>query len=349
MTLIDERGRLFGRVNVYDAAVVVLVVLGVAAGVLVLLDPLGADDDTDEASATRYLTVDLGERSPATAALVTPGDTDGGITVTDTYVGPAGGGNVSVLVRLRVEGTQTDDRFEYAGVPLSRGVTLDVETDAYDVAGTVVAVDTDGDTVATERTTVLVETAFSSATAVPVARTDSYRLGNRTVGRVTGLTAEPAGNGRDRPALVALSVETVSYDGRTYFGDRQLLVGERVPFRTDSYAFSGRVARLGSLREPTNATVTVELDGVDPGVAEQFEPGLVERTAGTTTARVTDVRIATVDGPTRSVNVTLTLDLRVRETDDGLRFRTRPLRTGGDIRLDFDTVVADGTVTDVDR
>ena len=361
MSLVDEEGRLFGRVNVYDAAVVVLVVLAVAGGAVVLFDPFGGEDDGDE-TVTRYVTLDLGERAPAAAARVSTGDTDGGLTITDTYVGPADGEDVSLLVRVRAEGQLNGESFEYSGYPLSRGVPLDVETDAYEMEGEVVALDAGDEGLATGPTPVVVETEFSS-TAVPVERDDTYRLGGRTVGTVTHVVVEPATGEGGRSALVGLSLETVSYDGRTYFGDRRLLDGRTVEFRTDSYAVSGHIVPSGNatLSEPArNRTVTVALHGVDPAVADGYEPGLVERAGGTTTARVTGVET----GPTpvvgigendtvvegdhpRLVDVTLTVELRVRETDDGLRFRTGPLRVGDTVRFDFETTVAEGTVTDI--
>ena len=363
VSLIDERGRLFGRVNVYDAAVVVIVGLAVVGGAVVLLDHFAAEDDSGGESVTRYVTLDLGERSPTVAAQISAGDTDGGLTVTDTYLGPAAGGNVSVLARVRVEGTMDGERFEYFGNRVGPGAPLDLETDSYTVDGEVVALATNNESIATETTPVVVETELASATAAFVQRNDTSRIDGRTVGTVTEATVEPATDSGSRTALVGLSLVTVSYDSRTYFGSRELLVGNAVPFRTDRYAFSGVVTQVdtASLSESgRNRTVTVELENVDPDVADGYEVGLVERSGGETVARVTGVttepaavvvtsesgEVYERDHP-RNLDVTLTTSLRVRDTADGLRFRTRPLREGGTVRFDFGTIATNGTVTNI--
>ena len=112
MKLIDDTGRLFGWVNVYDAAAVALVVLAVAGVGVALLDPFGAEETAPPAeSATRYATVDLGDHPAAVAERLSAGDGEDGVTVTDTYVGPGDGDDVRIVARVRLDGTLDDGAF----------------------------------------------------------------------------------------------------------------------------------------------------------------------------------------------------------------------------------------------
>lgn len=89
---------------------------------------------------------------------------------------------------------------------------------------------------------------------------------------------------------------------------------------------------------------------------------MVDRRGNTTGARVTNVRtepaslVLTSDAGNvyerdhpRNEDVYLTVDLRVRATDDGLRFRTRSVREGSELGLDFGTVSVTSEVTDIQQ
>lgn len=370
MKVIDETGRLFGRVNVYDALAVLAVLAAVGAGVA-YADPLGGDGGDP---ATRYVTLDLGDQPPSTAARIAAGDRsvdEGSVTVTDAYVGPARDGATSVVIRARVNGTveagggRSAGVFQYADAPLHRGDNLTVETAAYEATGRVLAVDAGDPTLETGRLPVLVETTLSPATAAHVDRGDEYRIDGRAVATVTESVVLAPGNRTNRTAFLGLSLRTVRHSGNAYYGDTQVLVDRPVTVRTDRYALSGTVTRVGTDAlpgDPTNATAVVKLENVDPDVADGLEAGLVERRDGTTIATVTDVRtepasvvLTSDDGDVhqrthpRNLDVALTVELRVRDTESGLRFRARPLREGADLRLDLGTVLVDGTVIDVER
>ncbi len=376
MTIIDENGRLFGAVNVFDALVVLVALAMLGAG-LVVVNPFagsaGVADDGE--SATRYATVDLGERSPAVAERISEGDagwsnegTDG-LEVTDVYVGPGANETASVVVRVRVPGTleggdSDESAFEFDGAPLRRGDQFAFETSEYEAQGEVLELAAEGDSLRTETTPVLVETTLPRGAAAYVETGDEHRFGDRTVATLDETAIAPAGNPGNRTALLALSVRTLDHDGADYVGDDRLVVGRSLPFRTDTYALSGSVVSWGNdtSLETSETTVDVQLEDVSPEVVDDIETGMVERRGNTTTARVTEKRtepasviVTTDDGtvverdhPTDS-DVTLTVELRARETDDGLYFHTNRLREGGPIVLDFRTIVLDGTVVEIDR
>ncbi|WP_435068266.1 DUF4330 family protein [Haloplanus sp. C73] len=360
MTLIDEDGRLFGRINVVDAAVVLLAIVVVGAGAFALYSP--TDDDGGGESATRYATVDLGQQSPAVAERIADGDAAGGVTITDTYVGPAADGNASVVVRVRVDGQlHGDSTFEYAGDELTRGDDFDISTAAYDVSGEVLRVDEAGTTLDTGTLPILVSTSLPAATRDAVDAGDTYRIGGRSVATVAETVIPPVGNGTARTDFVGLRVRTINRSGTTYFGSTPVRLGEAVDFRTSRYAFSGTVERWGSSSPPgergtTVATVVVR--NVDPAVADGIEVGMRERRGETTTATITDVERAPTsvvltsesgniyerEHP-RNQTVTLAVELRTRTTDDSVLFHGRPLREGATVTLDFGTIRVRGTVT----
>ncbi|GGM60506.1 hypothetical protein J2752_001293 [Halarchaeum rubridurum] len=363
MRLVDEDGRLFGRVNVVDAAVVLVVLAAVVAGAVAVV-PLGGGGEP----ATRYATVDLGTQSPATAERIDAGDrsADERVVVTDTYVGPAGdGANASVVVRVRVNGTLRDGGdervFERDGEPLRRGDGFAFETSSYAVAGDVLRVEEAGTTLPVGSLPVLLEATLSPATADAVAVGDAFRLDDRRIARVTGVTTAPVENGTARRALLGVRLHTLNRSGSTYFGATPVRLGGLLRFDTDQYALRGTVTRWGNASppgSPTTTTAVVSLADVDPAVADGLRAGLTERRDGRTTARITAVRTenATVvltsdDGHIyerehpENVDVHLTVDLRTRATADGLRFHTRALREGTRVTFDFRTVTVDGTVT----
>ncbi|WP_176548248.1 DUF4330 domain-containing protein [Natrinema sp. CBA1119] len=372
MNVIDENGRLFGRVNVYDALVVLLVLGAIVAGV-VFLDPLGGGDSAGGnggESATRYATVDLGNRSPAVAERITDGTTSApDLTITDTYVGPADGENLSVVVRVRIDGTLTDGEgsdgrsITFADTRVQRGSDLDIETAEYDVAGEVLELSTEGETLNTSTLPVLIRADLGPSTAALVDRGDTYRIDGRTMATVEQAVVNPRTNRTNRTDLVGLSLRTIRYDGATYFGADRVLVDRPLEFRTDRYAFSGTVARWGNASlpgEPVERTVTVRAANVPPHVADRIEAGIVERRGNATIARVMDVRtepasvvLTSADGNIyerehpRNEDVFLTVELRARSTGDDLRFRTRRVRAGTTLSLDFDTVSVVGEVLEV--
>lgn len=378
MSVVDDSGRLFGRINVVDAIVVLLVIAGVVGGAIVVLDPLAEETSVDAEPATRYATVDLGEQFPATASLIAAGDNDTrsaggdvreGVTITDTYVGPGSDGNASVVVRVRVDGTsvEADDgaesTFEYADERLRRGSGLAIDTSEYDVRGEVLSMGESGDALPTGTQSVLVRTSVDPAVAETVEAGDRYRLGSHTVATIDEAVVASGGTGANRSALLGLSLRTIRYSGNTYFGARQLLVGRTVGVDTARYSLESTVTRWDNgttAWEPTTRTAVVKVADVRPEIADGIEAGMVERRGSATIASVEEVRsepativLTSDDGNVyerehpRNRDLYLTVELRVRSMDDGLEFRLDPLREGSDVRLDFRTIVVDGTVVDL--
>lgn len=357
---------MLGRVNVVDALAVCLVVAILAAGVA-FADPFGTEE-----SATRYATIDLGTQSVPVAASISAGDTTvgdaDGVTITDTYAVPTGERNATVVVRARLNGTLAerdggDPAFEFGGSRLRSGEPLAVETAEYEVRGEVVEVAAEGETLDVGRTQVVVESTLPSAVADTVDAGDAARIAGQRVATVERAVVAPVERGTDRPALVGLTLRTISYAGETYYGDAEVSIGRQMRFRMENYTFAGTVTRRGAASPsgvPTNTTAVVKVPNVTPDVADGIQAGMVERRDGIVTARITERRaeptpvvLTSDDGRIyernhpRNQTLYLTVDLRTRQTQDGLRFRTQPLEEDRAVVFDFSTITVRGIVVDV--
>lgn len=174
-SLIDDRGRLCGRLNIVDALVVLLAVALVTAGLTLVSDSLGAplvavaggaavvvwlvraspDPDSPE-TPTPQVTVEATDIHPAVAAAVTPDQTtrDGSLTVVDCEVEPtavvtqtADGGlrecahPIRKTVRLTLRMTDAGERNSVDGARLYIGRSLSCAFDRVQLTGTVVAIE----------------------------------------------------------------------------------------------------------------------------------------------------------------------------------------------------------------
>lgn len=240
---------------------------------------------------------------------------------------------------------------------LRHGANVSLPTAATTVSGRVVRVGSGLDTGPTE---VLVTGTVPSETAATIERGDRYRVAGRTVGTVRSVAVYGTHRPGHERVAVGLSLSTVRYDGVERFGATAVREGATVPFRTGAYGFRGEVRRVGAtepLGTPATRTVTLRLRNLPPAVAERVRVGATERGGGETLARVTDVRrrnatVVVVDGGgnvyarDHPVNRTLTVtaELRVRETPTEVRFKRRALRTGRPVTLDLGSVTVNATV-----
>jgi hypothetical protein len=373
MQVLDDEGRLFGVVNVVDALAVLLFVSLLVAGMAVVV---GLDGDSE--TATRYATVELGPQPAYIADRIDVGDRlaadpqAGNLTVTDVFVTGANvSGTATVYTRVKVEGhlEERPDRtgrvFTYAGQSLPIGSAFNVSGTNYTLAGPVTALDTEGETLETSTLPVRVESTVPRSVARTIAEGDEYRLAGRTVATITDVASYPTSDPDRQFVSLGLELRTVTTAGTQEFAGAPVTLGTAVPFRSDAYELSGQVTQRGDASLPGEATttrVTVELKSVSPAVATELSSGATEVIGDRTLATVRGVRsenatvvIASEPGEIFArehpvlKDVTLTLDLQTRQTDDGLRFHGRPLAINRNIAFDFGTVRITGTVTDVER
>jgi len=363
VNLIDDDGNLFGVLNLVDALVVLVVLAVVVAGVAFVLS--SGSDDTAPDTATRYATLDLGTQPAYVATLVTEGDTVApsdaeNLTVTDVYATDTDDGR-HLYARVRINGT-SDDAVTYDGDPLRVGRDLSLTTPDYAADGTITAVDDANPDLPTDETDVLLRTNLSADTADAIRRGDEYRIDGRTVGTVRSVTAYRTGDGRTL-AYVGVAYRTYRASDGQRFAGAPIREGVTLPLETAAYAFEGDVVRVGETVPrgvASTRTVRLEIENADPDLADGLRSGMAERVRGDTVAELANVTVepstmvlTSQDGnvyrrdhPVEE-DVTLTADLRVRETDAGVRFKGAPLRRGRTVTLDFGTVTVEATVVEV--
>jgi hypothetical protein len=247
--------------------------------------------------------------------------------------------------------------------PLEEGSTVPFRTAAYDFSASVVQFGTSDLEQTTEE--VVVTSVVDVGVADRIAEGDAYTVGGRPAATVENLVVYGTGDPDRKRVYVGLSVQAVGFGEQPQFGaDRPLREGVTLPFRTPAYEFDGEIVRLGTLTQPgetAERTVTLQMENVPPDRADSVEAGLAETNAGQTVARVSDVQVepavvtlTSEDGNIyereHPVNkdVTLTVELRVREQESGVRFKGRTLQEGNEVVLDLGTTTVRATVVDLD-
>jgi len=367
MDLLDDQGRLFGLINVIDLLAVLLALAVVVAGVALVFS--GGPSDTPSDTAVRYTTLDLGTQPAYVATLVTDGDavqssSTENLTITDVYTTETDDGR-HLYARVRINGTlsEDEDTVTYDGDPLRVGRDLSLTTDEYQTDGTITAVDATTPDLPVGETDLLLRTTLA-ADAVDTLRTgDEYRIDGRTVATVQSVEAYRTGDPGQVQAYVGVTYHTYRASDGPQFAGTPVREGVSLPLETDTAAFEGEVVRVGATEprgERATRTVRLEVENADPDLGDALRSGMTERVRGDTVAELTNVAVepstmvlTSQDGnvyrrdhPVEE-DVTLTADLRVRETNAGVQFKGAPLRQGRTVTLDFGTVTVEATVVSV--
>lgn len=242
---------------------------------------------------------------------------------------------------------------------LGVGTTLAFQGEGYEFAGEVVR--RGSSAIATETREFVLRTEVDAAVADDIRPGDEFRLGDTPLVTVEDVTVYATGDADVRRVVLGVSALTRTEAGAVMFGEEQVRVGSTLPVETDEYDVEGEVLRRGSTEEagtPTTRRVTVKLENVPPERAAALAPGMTEQARELTTAEVqsvttepADVVLESEDGDIflrehpKNKDVELTVDLSVRELDDGTaRFRGETLRTGHVVALELDDVTVEGEV-----
>lgn len=243
MRLLDEEGRLFGRVNVVDALVVVFALAVIVAGAaLVFTDDAGTETpEPDE--ATMHVTLVTGGDA---ATVLEPGEValDGrSANVTDVH--PTEGPRV--YLRVALDGTETEAGFRFAGDRVRLDDRFTVVTNTTRTDSRVVQRDV-AETFETETTTVTAETVVRPQIADAVSPGDEHRIGDATIATVTAAESTPADDpdvDDGRTLTVTLELETRTVDGVPHYAGRPVRLGRSLGFETDAYQFTAEVVERG--------------------------------------------------------------------------------------------------------
>ncbi|WP_262180156.1 DUF4330 domain-containing protein [Haloarcula laminariae] len=357
--LIDEEGTFLGVVNVFDALVILIVIVAGIAGVALMSDQVG----TPPESATVHVTLNLDTQPTYIAAAINEGDSyspteNSNLTVTGVRVAPADTGT-HVVVGAELSGVTRNDQFRYEDDPIRLGQEITIRTQTYKATGNVTEFSREP-TLGANRTTVVVRERMVPREAEEIATGDEIAVAGRTIGSVSAVAVYPTNNASERVVLVESELPTHMQRDDRYFGDMQVSRGQNLRFSTTTTVIDGRIERVGTgldRASRTNRTVRLVATGVSEETAAVVRPGLTERTNGRTTAYVTDIAITpsqvvattangtviTGDHPTRR-DLTLTTELQVSETATGPRFRGERLQHGSTVVLDLETVTVETTV-----
>ncbi len=247
MDVLDEQGRLFGRVNVIDALVVLFALAVIVAGAALVFGDTNDQPEPDPESAepparTMYVTVVTGGAAPTT---LTPGEvhidgTPGNIT--DVYRTPG----PRTYLRLELNGTDTEDGFRYGGNPVRLGRGLTISTDELRTNTRVTDRDT-AETFATGTTSVTLAATVRRPIADAVTDGDRQFVGETPVATVDAVDRS-AVNETHSALEVTLSLETRPVDGADHYGGRPVRLGRTLRFVTDTYEFVGDVIQRTRLR-----------------------------------------------------------------------------------------------------
>lgn len=372
MELIDGQGRLFGLINVIDALVIVVVI-----SVIIATIPFVTPSGESREPASRYVTLDLGTQPPYLAELLEEGEemtTSGGsdsFRITDVYVSPANAtdGSVSVTIRGVAEGSVPtgDSRekrpFRYAGDTLLIGDRVSLSTAEYEITGTVVGMENARETLETRSQSVVVRSTVPTYTANAIQSGDTYRVAGQVVATVRSVDVYPADSRGEKRVTLGVELVTLQRDGRSYFGDKPVRLNDTIPFVTESYRLSVTIVAKGANSLPESAdtkTIVVQLQNVQPAIADGIVAGMTERHRGETYAVVREVRtepsVVTVNGTDGRIfrrthlvekDVYLTVEIHGTRSDGGFRFHGRPLQEGSSVTLDLRTITVTGTVVEI--
>ena len=238
----------------------------------------------------------------------------------------------------------------FANTELLRGASVTLPLASGEVSARVLRVAPD-DGLGRETRQVLVTDVLATADATALAVGDTYRVADRAVGEVVSVTRYGTSDPERMRVYVGLALETLAYGDVAQFGETPLREGVTVSFRTATYTLEGRITRLDATEQrgtETTHTATLQLDNLSPERAAAISEGMTERANGETiaTIRSVDREPATLvltsesgdvylrDHPTNE-DLRLTVDLSVRATPAGLRFKGAPLQIGSTVTLDL--------------
>ncbi|EMA01367.1 protein of unknown function [Haloarcula vallismortis] len=265
---------------------------------------------------------------------------------------------VFVEAELNTYRQQSDRRF--GGTQVRRGQTVTLPAEDYTFNGRIEQIDSGLQLTTTD---VLLEATVDAETADRIAAGDVTTVAGYEAAEVKTVTTYATQNPDRKRVLVGLSLATLEDNGQQRFGNAVVQRGNNITISTESYELSGAIRRVGAL-EPrgalANRTVTLRMTDVRADMADAIRPGMTETSGGDTIARITRVStepsVIITTGDNGSVNVadhpylrdiTITTELRVRETMDGVQFKREPLQQGSAVVINLGTITIEATVVSV--
>lgn len=247
MDIIDEKGRVFGVVNVVDALVVLVVLALIVAGVALVTGGTGEEPGSGtEPQPTRYATVSFEVPHGSDAATLAPDDTlsviegSESFAVRDVYRSFTPDGAVHVVATIGSEGSLTVDES-----PIYGGDTVGMTTGSYRVDADVLTVNRTSGEIPTTSRQVVLTTNVTGTVANAIDSGDTATIGDTEVASVTGVDRRETESG-ERRVLVGLELTVWDSEPVPAFDGSSLRVGNQVTVVTDHVTIPGRVAAVGT-------------------------------------------------------------------------------------------------------
>lgn len=359
MQLLDERGRLFGRVNVVDAAVVVVVITVLVAGIAVVTGGSGTEDDGAAGDHATVLVHGGGAMAVENGTTFRVEDRQERFRVTDAARVVTGNGSTALVARVALDCGDGGLLGNDGGCGVTPGDRLPARGQSRTADLEVLRVGS-GSALNLSWTPVLARATVPAGPAAAVDENDTIHVHGDPVVEIERATTFLKTNSSDRRLRLGLRVRTLSGETST---PEPIRTGSRVGLETDRYRFDVDVGTVGRARAPgerVERTLTLQWREVDPAVAAAVETG--DRLRGTSgPTRV----VARESGPARVVvqdsegqlherdhprlrRVTLEVETTVRRYDDALWFQDRRLEIGRTVVLDAGDATVVGEVVAVD-
>ncbi|AXG09676.1 DUF4330 family protein [Haloplanus rubicundus] len=304
--------------------------------------------DTMQASDAREVTVGdtirVAGRTVATINDVAAYATDNGV-------------ERGVFVEATLQTHREQGQPHFGGNPLRRGQVVPLSTGDYTYNGRVERVGGGFERGSAE---VLLETVVDIETASRMAEGDIATVAGHRTAEIESVTTYATQNPDRKRVFVGASLQTLGYGEREQFGSTPIQRGNTISLEAENYQLSSSIERVGAV-EPrgtsTTRTVVLRMSEIREQFAESIQPGMTERANGQTIATINHVAVEPsliiTTGDNGSVNVvdhpinrdvTITAQLRVRETTSGLRFKGQSIQQQSQVVIDLGTITIEATV-----
>lgn len=243
MAIVDEKGRLFGIVNIVDLVVVVGLLAVVAGGLFLVTSGDETDSEPEpEPVETEAILVFSGENPWVVEQMeqrgtVLAGKNGFNVTLDEQYVAGNTSGTVDGAFAATIEGNR----------PIQPTETVQLDGEQVSIKTRVVTVgDADLDT---ERTPMSVTTRVPAAVAANVNPGTDLTVADQQVGTVTDV-AVLGTNGDNTTLHIGVELDTVSLGTQRYVGTTPLAVGSKLHLSTAELDVTGRISRVGTTDPP---------------------------------------------------------------------------------------------------
>ena len=279
-------------------------------------------------------------------------------TITDVaaYATDNGADRV-VFVEATLQTHHEQGQPQFGGHPLRRGQVVSLPTGDYTYNGRVERVGSGFERGSAE---VLLETVVDSETANQISEGDVTTVAGHRTAEIESVTTYATQNPDRQRVFVGVSLRTLGYGEREQFGPTPIQRGNTISLEAESYQLSSPIERVGAVDPRGTAatrTVVLRMSEVREQFAESIEPGMTERANGQRIAIINHVAVEPsliiTTGDNGSVNVvehpinrdvTITAQLRVRETTSGIRFKGQSIQQQSEVVIDLGTVTIEATV-----